>query len=208
MWSYQTPGFGFAQMIPGVTALLGSLAPAFDAVEERASRLELAAQRIGDAFGKSFESVILDGKNAREAVEAFVKDVSRMIFRMLVTQTIARGITGAITGGLGGGSTAVPQTTSGALSHGGVVSSGIVTGPTFFPLRGGRTGLMGESGPEGVLPLARGANGRLGVEGGGGGSTTINQNFNITTPDTGGFKRSQRQILDDSRRGLRGLRGT
>jgi tape measure domain-containing protein len=39
----------------------------------------------------------------------------------------------------------------------------IVTGPTFFPLSGGRTGLMGEAGAEAVMPLRRGRDGRLGV---------------------------------------------
>ena len=41
---------------------------------------------------------------------------------------------------------------------------GVVDSPTMFPMRGGRTGLMGEAGPEAILPLKRGAGGRLGVE--------------------------------------------
>jgi lambda family phage tail tape measure protein len=39
---------------------------------------------------------------------------------------------------------------------------GVVFGPTVFPFAGG-IGLMGEAGPEAVLPLKRGADGRLGV---------------------------------------------
>ena len=39
---------------------------------------------------------------------------------------------------------------------------GVVDGPTHFPMRGG-VGLMGEAGPEAIMPLARGADGGLGV---------------------------------------------
>lgn len=47
---------------------------------------------------------------------------------------------------------------------------GIVNMPTLFPFSRG-TGLMGESGPEAILPLSRDSGGRLGVrtEGGGNG---------------------------------------
>jgi phage-related minor tail protein len=46
---------------------------------------------------------------------------------------------------------------------------GVVSRPTFFPMATGM-GLMGEAGPEAVMPLRRLGNGRLGVESIGGGS--------------------------------------
>jgi len=42
---------------------------------------------------------------------------------------------------------------------------GVVGGPAMFGMTGGRTGLMGEAGPEGIMPLRRGRDGRLGVVG-------------------------------------------
>ena len=68
---------------------------------------------------------------------------------------------------------------------------GVISGATTFPMRGG-TGLMGEAGPEAIMPLARGPDGRLGVrtQGGGGAHVTMN----ISTPDVAGFERSQGQI--------------
>ena len=41
---------------------------------------------------------------------------------------------------------------------------GIVAAPTFFPMKGNNVGLMGEAGPEAILPLRPGPDGRLGVE--------------------------------------------
>jgi hypothetical protein len=49
---------------------------------------------------------------------------------------------------------------------------GIVDRPTLFPFANG-TGLMGEAGPEAIIPLKRGRDGKLGVAGGGGGTTNV-----------------------------------
>ena len=55
---------------------------------------------------------------------------------------------------------------------------GVVGGPTLFGMSGGRTGLMGEAGPEAIMPLTR-IGGKLGVRAAGGGSTMVNQSFTI-----------------------------
>jgi lambda family phage tail tape measure protein len=71
-------------------------------------------------------------------------------------------------------------------------NGGIVNGPVTFPMRGG-TGLMGEAGPEAIMPLSRGADGRLGVRTEGGGRA-VNVTMNVTTPDVESFGRSRSQI--------------
>lgn len=57
-------------------------------------------------------------------------------------------------------------------------SGGVVQGASIFPMAGGKTGLMGEAGPEAILPLQRGSDGNLGVSAGGagGGQTVIVEN--------------------------------
>ena len=54
---------------------------------------------------------------------------------------------------------------------------GIVNRPTIFPMAKG-AGLMGEAGPEAIMPLKRGADGSLGVQSEGGGGTHITMNIN------------------------------
>jgi hypothetical protein len=61
------------------------------------------------------------------------------------------------------------------FAKGSAFTNSVVTQPTVFPFAKG-TGLMGEAGPEAILPLARTSTGDLGVRttGGGVGSTVVN----------------------------------
>lgn len=81
------------------------------------------------------------------------------------------------------------------FARGGVVpfaDGGVVSAPSYFPMRTG-VGLMGEAGPEAILPLQRTADGRLGVASGGGGQS-VNVVFNVSTPDAGSFRKSEAQV--------------
>jgi hypothetical protein len=58
-----------------------------------------------------------------------------------------------------------PNANGNAFGANGIIpfaKGGIVNSPTLFPFAKG-TGLMGEAGPEAIMPLQRGANGKLGV---------------------------------------------
>ena len=79
-------------------------------------------------------------------------------------------------------------------------SGGVVSGPVRFPMRGG-TGLMGEAGPEAIMPLSRGSDGRLGVRTEGGGRP-VQVVMNISTPDVDGFRRSGTQVAAQMSRAL------
>jgi phage-related minor tail protein len=68
----------------------------------------------------------------------------------------------------------------------------VIASPIAFPLGGGRVGIAGERGAEAILPLARGADGRLGVRAEG--SAGISVTFNVSTPDADSFRRSETQI--------------
>lgn len=98
------------------------------------------------------------------------------------------------------------------LAKGGVVgpdgidkfaSGGIVDRPTLFSYGSGKTGLMGEAGYEGVLPLARGKDGKLGVMAQGGGkNVTVNAPMTVITPDAESFRRSQAQVASGYQRAV------
>jgi phage-related minor tail protein len=71
-------------------------------------------------------------------------------------------------------------------------SGGVIGAPTYFPLASGGLGLAGEAGPEAIVPLSRGPDGRLGIAGGGVGAANIT--VHISTPDPGSFRRSEAYI--------------
>lgn len=88
------------------------------------------------------------------------------------------GFFGFLSGLFGGGlsSGAAGLTGAGLFARGAAFSGGnvipfarggIVSQPTLFPMARG-AGLMGEAGPEAVMPLRRGSDGRLGIAGGSG----------------------------------------
>jgi lambda family phage tail tape measure protein len=113
-----------------------------------------------------------------------------------VQQAVGQGIGGLVASGVGSLLGGMSMFADGAAFSAGRVRAfaggGVVEGPTLFPMRGG-TGLMGEAGPEAILPLTRGADGRLGVAsaGGGGGSHIT---VNISSPDVESFRRSRGQV--------------
>lgn len=88
-----------------------------------------------------------------------------------------------------------PQALGGAWSsgvqmfaNGGAFTNNIVSTPTAFGMAGGRVGVMGEAGPEAIMPLTRTSSGKLGVlAAGGGAGTTISISAPVTvvTEDRG-----------------------
>jgi phage-related minor tail protein len=66
----------------------------------------------------------------------------------------------------------------------------VIATPTFFPLGARGLGLAGEAGPEAILPLARGADGSLGVAAQGS-AAGANVTIHIATPDAESFRRSE-----------------
>lgn len=99
------------------------------------------------------------------------------------------GSAGAVSSNLGAsqagyGSAYFPQALGGAWSggvqlfaKGGAFTNSILNKPTAFGMANGGLGVAGEAGPEAIMPLARGADGSLGVQmvGGTGGGSTIVQ---------------------------------
>ncbi len=167
---------------------------------------DLGALERGFSGGirRAIDGVVFDG--------AKLSDTLRTVSRAMVDTVYAaamRPVTDQLGGLLAGGLNAavsglMPFAQGGAFSQGQVMpfaKGGVVSGPMTFPMRGG-TGLMGEAGPEAILPLARGPDGALGVRARGGGGGPVHVTMNITTPDVGGFQRSQSQIAAELARAM------
>lgn len=158
------------------------------------------SRSLGTGLRRAFDGVVFDGLRLSDALGQLGRSISDAIYSaaMRPVQSALGGALSSAIGGLLGG--ALPFANGASFSQGRVMpfaQGGVVSSPVSFPMRGG-SGLMGEAGPEAILPLARGADGKLGVRGAGGGS--VNVVINVTTPDVTGFQRSQSQIAAQMQR--------
>lgn len=157
---------------------------------------------ISGGLRKAFDGLVFDGMKLNDALKSVANTIVDTVYSIAIKPVtgalgglLAQGVAGAMGAGM-------PFANGGAFSQGKVMpfaKGGIVGGPTTFPMRGGR-GLMGEAGPEAIIPLTRGPDGRLGVQAGGG--RAVNVVMNITTPDVQGFQRSQSQVAAQVSRAL------
>lgn len=158
---------------------------------------------VTTSIRKAFEGVIFDGERLSDALASVGKSLSSSVLASALAP-----VQGAVSSAVGGGvqsllSGLLPFAKGGVFSGGRVAAfarGGVVDGPTHFPMRSG-LGLMGEAGPEAIVPLARGADGKLGIRGGGS-SGAVHVTMNISTPDAAGFQRSQTQIAAEMNRAI------
>jgi len=181
---------------------LGAATAAMQAMDREAARL---SRSLGSSLRSAFDRAVFGGDRLGGVLRDLASDVAGRTL-----DAALRPVQSAVTDGLGGLAAGLTGALSGALgfARGGVIDAGsvrafarggVVDGPTLFPMRAG-TGLMGEAGPEAILPLARGRDGRLGVAASGGGRAV---NITITTPDIEGFRRSRGQVAAELARAVR-----
>lgn len=144
------------------------------------SQVQNATSMALNGFSSQLTNVLFEGEaNFKD----FTKSILKMLTDILIKMSLVKGIEAM---GFGFGAPV-------ANADGGVYNSTslsaysgqIVHKPTMFAFAKG-AGLMGEAGPEGIFPLRRGADGKLGViakmpnQGGG-----VTQNYHITIQNDG-----------------------
>lgn len=180
----------------------GALVAGFDS-ELRRMSASLAAtgqdvatleKGLSKGLRRAFDGVVFDGMKLSDALKTVAQSLVNTTYNAAL-KPVTNHFGGMIAQGVGSLVQGILPFADGApFSQGRVMpfaQGGVVSGATTFPMRGGM-GLMGEAGPEAIMPLARGPDGKLGVRGGGGGGPTVV--MNITTPDAKSFQRSQSQI--------------
>lgn len=148
------------------------LKSAFDAIES-------AANNFGSAMGKALGDAAFGIGNFRDAAKAAFQDLVTSILQELGKLAASRILQMILGGGLGGGGLfgGMFGGGGGGLFGGlsfGLANGGVIEAPTFAMTASGRMGQVAEAGPEAVLPLSRGPDGKLGVQTSGGGGMTVN----------------------------------
>ena len=181
---------------------------------ENLLRIEEERKRMNDLVTDSMENGLMAMADGTKTVSDAFRDMAREIIAELYRILVVQQMVNAAKSFFG-----FPFADGGAFSGGSQIQAyadgGVVGSPTLFPMAGGKTGLMGEAGPEAIMPLKRGANGKLGVqmEGGGGDNVVINQSFNFQANGDDSVKKiiaqaapqiaqmTKNSMLNDRRRG-------
>jgi lambda family phage tail tape measure protein len=150
-----------------------------------AKATETAVSGAFDSMGDALATFVTTGKlDFKSLALSIISDLAKIAARTAASQALSS-LFGVASSALGGVSTGVSAATTSGFSEygqittqakgggwdggkqffaqGGTFTNSIVSAATSFPISGGKTGVMGEAGPEAIVPLARAADGSLGV---------------------------------------------
>ncbi|MEO6382386.1 MAG: phage tail tape measure protein [Nitrobacter sp.] len=165
-----------------------------DSITAKTQALTISAGGFARAMTQAFSTSITGGKQFDDVLKTLALRVSSLAvtaaFKPLAAG-LTSGISSLFSGLTGSASTAVAAQANALGAVKPFASGGVIGTPSYFPMMDGGVGLAGEAGPEAIMPLARGPDGRLGVSGNGGGNSITVQ---IATPDLDSFRRSESYV--------------
>ena len=165
------------------------------------TQFDQAMEALNDStksFGSTFSSTISRAITSGKSFEDTLRSIGQRFADLALNQALKplENILGSVIGGVGS-STGIPGFAKGGLfanqSLVPFASGGVVSSPTPFSF-GQRLGVMGEAGPEAIMPLSRGSDGKLGVAATGNSAQPANVIFKVNSPDAASFKKSEGQI--------------
>ncbi len=166
-----------------------------DSLTLKTRDLELTANSFSRAMTQAFAVSVTGGRQFDDVLKSLTLRLSNLSVNLALKplqNSISGGIDSLLSGLTGANSSAATTFAAAAGAIKPFASGGVIGAPTYFPLMQGGIGLAGEAGPEAIMPLRRGPDGRLGVAGAGGGASNIT--IQIATPDPGSFRRSESYI--------------
>jgi hypothetical protein len=200
-------------------------------MNEQIKQSQALMESVFDSFGDAFTSIVSGTESVKGAFKSMASTIVSELWKIIVVEQMSQSLRAIWSGisaspaqyQLPGGqmiSAPLPRPTvnaNGNAFYGGNVipfaKGGVVDSPMMFPMSGGNTGLMGEAGPEAIMPLKRGKGGKLGVVAESQGNVVINQNFNFSANGDESVKKiiaqaapqiaqmTKSSIINDRRRG-------
>lgn len=166
------------EMIDQIVEMEAATRKLIEAEDQRQRNIDMFTGHLENAF----MSIVDGSATVEDAFKGLMRAILMEIYQQQVAKPVASFFGNMLFPGGGGGLGSLLGNANGNAFLGGRVTpfamGGVVNSPTFFPMANG-TGLMGEAGPEAIMPLKRGPDGKLGVSGGG--QTVINQTINVST---------------------------
>lgn len=168
------------------------LSGTFDTVEEKTGRLALSANSFASAMTHAFTQATTGGKQFDDVLKSLALRLSSLALQQAL-KPLVKSIGASAGGAFSDVGASGPFNFFGAGGIKPFATGGVIAAPSYFPLSNGGVGLAGEAGPEAIMPLVRGSDGRLGVAFNGA-AAAPHVTVNIATPDAASFRRSEAYI--------------
>lgn len=147
--------------------------------------IDKLALRITTTLANGFGVASRSGKTFNETLGAIGQSLLRLAIRestRTITSGLVKELSAVFTPQEAGAASVIPH-----------ANGGIIASPAYFSASKA-VGLMGERGAEAIMPLARGADGRLGVVTQNDSARPVSVTVNIAATDLDSFRRSESQI--------------
>ena len=142
----------------------------FGKTNEKINETKSFMKDLGAVFSSAFEQAVIDGQKFSGVLAGLANDIQRLITRKFITDPLMKGVDSII----GNAADKFGGWLGGTLfsAHGNVfdksgvkafATGGIVSSATNFAYGNNQLGVMGEAGPEAILPLSR-VGGDLGIK--------------------------------------------
>ena len=168
-------------------------------IEQGLNKTKSISEELGVTFKSAFEDAVVGGEGFGDVLKGLEQDIIRLAARKTILDPLLSAFDQLLSGGSGGGGSSIFDDLIGSIgsffnfnAKGGVYNSpslsqfsgGVYNRPQAFTFAKG-AGIFGEAGPEAIMPLSRGADGKLGVKANGGSGVNVTVNL-IESPGNGG----------------------